>query len=48
MSSRFGAGVAGFSTPTLVASFLHHHPGGDPSIVAGFLAACRNRRDGQA
>ena len=43
MSSRFGAGAAGFATPTLLASFLHHHPGGDPSAVAGFLAACRGR-----
>ena len=32
---------AGFATPTLLAIFLHHHPGGDPSAVAAFLDACR-------
>jgi cobyrinic acid a,c-diamide synthase len=41
LRSRFGQGRAGFAGPTLVASFLHHHPGGDPSAVAAFLAACR-------
>ena len=41
MRSRFGHGRAGFATPTLLASFLHYHPGGDPSVVASFLAACR-------
>jgi hypothetical protein len=40
MRSRFGQGRAGFATPTLLASFLHHHPGGDPSAVAAFLSAC--------
>jgi cobyrinic acid a,c-diamide synthase len=41
LRSRFGWGRAGFASPTLLASFLHHHPGGDPSAVAAFLAACR-------
>jgi cobyrinic acid a,c-diamide synthase len=41
MRSRFGHGRAGFASRTLLASFLHHHPGGDPSAVAAFLAACR-------
>jgi cobyrinic acid a,c-diamide synthase len=41
MRSRFGHGRAGFAAPTLLASFLHHHPGGDPSAVAAFLATCR-------
>jgi cobyrinic acid a,c-diamide synthase len=41
LRSRFGRGRAGFASPTLLASFLHHHPGGDPSAVAAFLAACR-------
>jgi cobyrinic acid a,c-diamide synthase len=41
LRSRFGQGRAGFAGPTLLASFLHHHPGGDPSAVAAFLAACR-------
>jgi cobyrinic acid a,c-diamide synthase len=41
LHSRFGRGLAGFATPTLLASFLHHHPGGDPSAIAAFLAACQ-------
>jgi cobyrinic acid a,c-diamide synthase len=41
LHSRFGRGRSGFAGPTLLASFLHHHPGGDPSAVAAFLAACR-------
>jgi cobyrinic acid a,c-diamide synthase len=44
--SRFGRGRAGFASPTLLASFLHHHPGGDPSAVAAFLATCRRRVPG--
>ena len=43
MRSRFGHGRAGFANPTLMASFLHHHPGGDPAAVAAFLATCRGR-----
>jgi cobyrinic acid a,c-diamide synthase len=41
LRSRFGQGRAGYASPRLLASFLHHHPGGDPSAVAAFLAACR-------
>jgi cobyrinic acid a,c-diamide synthase len=41
LAARFGAGRAGFARPTLLASYLHHHPGGDPSAVAGFLDCCR-------
>jgi cobyrinic acid a,c-diamide synthase len=41
MRSRFGQGRSGFAGPTFLASFLHHHPGGDPSAVAAFLGACR-------
>ena len=48
MRSRFGQGRAGFASPTLLASFLHHHPGGDPSAVAAFLAACRVRARDQS
>ena len=44
LSSRWGSAPAGFASPTLLASFLHHHPGGDPSAVATFLDACRGRR----
>ena len=39
--SRFGERADGFATPTLLATYLHHHPGGDPSAVARFVATCR-------
>jgi cobyrinic acid a,c-diamide synthase len=40
LTSRFANRGDGHATPTLVATYLHHHPGGDPSIVANFVAAC--------
>ena len=40
LTSRFASRPDGHATPTLVATYLHHHPGGDPSIVANFVAAC--------
>jgi cobyrinic acid a,c-diamide synthase len=39
--SRFGERPDGFATPALLATYLHHHPGGDPSAVARFVATCR-------
>jgi cobyrinic acid a,c-diamide synthase len=42
--SRFGERPDGFATPTLLATYLHHHPGGDPTAVARFVATCRERR----
>ena len=39
--SRFGERPDGFATPTLLATYLHHHPGGDPSAIAHFVATCR-------
>jgi cobyrinic acid a,c-diamide synthase len=44
--SRFGERSDGFATPTLLATYLHHHPGGDPSAVAHFVATCRQARRG--
>ncbi|MFT3855285.1 MAG: cobyrinate a,c-diamide synthase [Ilumatobacteraceae bacterium] len=44
LTSRFSTGRAGFATPTLLASYVHHHPGGDPSILAAFLERCRRPR----
>jgi len=41
--SRFGERPDGFATPTLLATYLHHHPGGDPSAVARFVETCRRR-----
>jgi cobyrinic acid a,c-diamide synthase len=46
--SRFSERPDGFATPTLLATYLHHHPGGDPSAVARFVATCRTGRAGQA
>ena len=40
LTSRWGHRDEGWATPTLLASYLHHHPGGDPSCVDGFVAAC--------
>jgi cobyrinic acid a,c-diamide synthase len=42
--SRFGERPDGFATPTLLATYLHHHPGGDPSAIASFVASCRQAR----
>ena len=42
--SRFGERPDGFATPTLLATYLHHHPGGDPSAVARFVETCRRSR----
>ena len=44
--SRFGERPDGFATPTLLATYLHHHPGGDPSAIANFVDTCRRwKRD---
>jgi len=40
LSSRFGRRMDGFATPTLLATYLHHHAGGDPSLLAAFVRAC--------
>jgi cobyrinic acid a,c-diamide synthase len=40
LSSRFTTRREGYATPTLLATFLHHHPGGDPSAIAAFAATC--------
>jgi cobyrinic acid a,c-diamide synthase len=42
--SRFSERPDGFATPTLLATYLHHHPGGDPGAIARFVATCRIRR----
>ena len=44
LASRFGEGPEGFATPRLLATYVHHHPGGDPAAVAAFLATCRDRQ----
>jgi cobyrinic acid a,c-diamide synthase len=40
VSSRWGERPEGWSTPTLLATYLHHHPGGDPSVVGRFVTTC--------
>ncbi|HEX7276969.1 MAG TPA: cobyrinate a,c-diamide synthase [Acidimicrobiales bacterium] len=37
LRSRFAAHPDGHATPSLVATYLHHPPGGAPSIVAAFV-----------
>lgn len=44
LRSRWGQRTDGWATPTLLATYLHHHPGGDPSRMAAFAAACALRR----
>jgi cobyrinic acid a,c-diamide synthase len=39
--SRFGERRDGFASPSLLATYLHHHPGGDPGFVARFVETCR-------
>jgi cobyrinic acid a,c-diamide synthase len=41
LEARFGQGPEGYATPRALATYVHHHPGGDPSAVAAFLTACR-------
>ncbi len=40
LGARWGERPEGWSTPTMVATYLHHHPGGDPGPVAAFARAC--------
>jgi cobyrinic acid a,c-diamide synthase len=36
LASRWGERTDGWATDTLLATYLHHHPGGDPGRVAAF------------
>lgn len=44
MSSRWGEKAEGFGGPALLATYLHHHPGGNPAAVAAFARAAALRR----
>jgi cobyrinic acid a,c-diamide synthase len=44
LSSRWGTRTDGWATDTLLATYLHHHPGGDPALVAAFARRCALRR----
>ena len=41
LSSRWGDRREGFASGRLLGTYLHHHPGGDPRVVGGFLSSCR-------
>lgn len=43
LSSRWGSRLEGWSSPTMLATYLHFHPGADPAPVAAFAAACALR-----
>jgi cobyrinic acid a,c-diamide synthase len=38
LSGRFGAGCAGFAGPSLLASYLHVHLAGAPTLAEQFVA----------
>jgi cobyrinic acid a,c-diamide synthase len=40
LTSRWGTRPDGFATPALLATYVHVHPGGDPTPVRRFAAAC--------
>jgi cobyrinic acid a,c-diamide synthase len=40
LRTRWGERPEGWASPTLLATYLHHHPGGDPSAVAAFTRTC--------
>lgn len=40
LTSRWVQRTDGFASPTQLASYLHYHPGGDPTPVERFAAAC--------
>jgi cobyrinic acid a,c-diamide synthase len=44
LTSRWGSRREGWATPTMLATYLHHHPGGDPNPTAAFAATCALRR----
>jgi cobyrinic acid a,c-diamide synthase len=43
LSSRWGTRPEGWATPALIATYFHHHPGGDPGPVEAFARACTLR-----
>jgi cobyrinic acid a,c-diamide synthase len=48
LSSRWGTRNEGWATPGLLATYVHHHPGGDPEPIAAFARACVAHRDRRA
>ncbi|MGH9210815.1 MAG: cobyrinate a,c-diamide synthase [Acidimicrobiales bacterium] len=46
LEARWGTRPDGYATPTLLATYLHVHPGGDPTPVERFARACVSHRAG--
>jgi cobyrinic acid a,c-diamide synthase len=44
LESRWGVKDEGWTTPDLLATYVHHHPGGDPARVQAFASRCALRR----
>ena len=44
LSSRWGTRLEGWAGPGLLATYVHHHPGGDPRVVGSFARTCALRR----
>lgn len=40
LTSPHRSGHDGFATPSLLATYVHHHAGGDPSLVEAFARRC--------
>jgi cobyrinic acid a,c-diamide synthase len=43
LHSRWGSRTDGWATETLLATYLHHHPGGNPNLVGAFARTCALR-----
>ena len=46
LTGRSGAGTGGFTTPTLLASYLHVHLASRPDLAESFVAAAGRRANG--
>jgi cobyrinic acid a,c-diamide synthase len=44
LADRWGHRAGGWATASMLASYLHFHPGGDPGPVARFAATCARTR----
>ncbi|MGI8491339.1 MAG: cobyrinate a,c-diamide synthase, partial [Acidimicrobiales bacterium] len=44
LHSRWGDYLEGWASPSLLATYVHHHPGGDPSLIAAFASTCARHK----
>ena len=44
LTSRWVHRIDGFASPTQLATYLHYHPGGDPTPIQRFAATCAHAR----